>query len=165
MGPKKRSRWEIRALPSAEFKLALLGCTQPSGEIRSMLFIAVAREYLQAISHHSLAATGSGASDQLRQEWQSVHDRAAGGDGVAFQQLKAMFNAFYERWVPRNNALANELKEHKAQAEHTRRKVTRARFIALALQILGLVIVLMKDLPRPANTAAPADQKASLSAR
>ena len=74
--------------------------------------------------------------------------RAGGGDASAFSELSVISSGPLEGWALHNDRLVKQRDEHKAQGEHLRRKVSQVRFVAVAVQILGLAVVLMKDLPR-----------------
>jgi hypothetical protein len=139
-------------LSFADLKLVLLQSTRVPEEVHATQLNQLANDILRGIVDRNSAATGEHPAEHVMQAWLGIAKRAGAGDALAFSELSQISSGLIEKWAHRNNQLVKELDGYKAQIERTRRKVTQFRFAAVALQILGLTIVLMKDLPRPANT-------------
>lgn len=135
-------------LSSAELKLVLLRSTQPPTQVLSRQLKEISNDILRGIADRNSAATGDDPSDQQMQAWMTLAGRAGGGDASAFSDLSVISSGLLEAWAHHNDELVKRKDEHKGHGEHLRKRVSQVRFVAVAVQILGLTLVLMKDLPR-----------------
>ena len=99
------------------------------------------------------ASTGRYASEEVQNGWKAITETAAKGHQPSFDKFSDLQSEKTLAWVERNNDLVRQRDSAKQKADKASQKATDARYLGVALQILGTIIVLMKDLPRPKPVA------------
>jgi len=131
----------------AEIKLLILKTSPPSpGNSHALQEGAkgILDRILHGILERYVAATGEGPNDEELKELQLVAKRAVNGDRSAFSKLSD--SLLLLQWKERRESTGTERDEKMREVEALKRKVDRCRYVSVTLQILGLIMVLLKDV-------------------
>ncbi len=129
----------------ADIKLLILQTSQQSADHPQAL-MNVARGLLQGIIERYLAANGVGPSDERFKEIEAVALRAGRSDSSAFDELNKISAGLMEEWVSRHGEIARKRNANKVALDSLKARITKWRNRSVSLQILGLVVVLFKDV-------------------
>ena len=129
----------------AEIKLLILQ-TSPPDRNNSSALQEVAKGILQGILERYVAATGKGPNDETFRELELVAKRASNGDMSAFSKLSEISRSLLLQWGEHRVSTGTERDEKMRKLEPLKRKVDRCRYVSVTLQILGLIMVLLKDV-------------------
>jgi hypothetical protein len=130
----------------AQTLLALLQCTNPPDDITRRWFKELVSDILGSITDRSSAATGEAPSDELMEHWIDLAAKAEAADPSAFDEFSKTSAELLVGWVERNNELVKERDRLTFEKARLQRRSDRDRLIAIALQVMGLILVLVADL-------------------
>lgn len=113
-------------------------------------FSPVIREIFKGYVHGNLerytAAFGEGPSDKKFKEWEAIAIKAANGDTNSFEELSKISNSLISEWVSRHESIISEMRKKEQKVIALKSKVSNYRSLSVTLQILGLILVLLKDV-------------------
>jgi len=122
-----------------QLKLSLAQLVTHQPELALELFQEAGNSALQAIDLRNQAAGYPLKNEKLK-------DLASGPPN--FQKLSEEWNRLLGSYVVEHNRLLELKNSLTARLANTRRWIARSRWLAVSLQIIGLIIVMSKDLPR-----------------
>jgi hypothetical protein len=105
-----------------------------------------AQSIIGGIVDRSSAATGSPPSEDQKARLVALRDRAEAGDPSAFAELSEISADYLPKVVDFNNAQVGVRDAARRTRRLLDRKAERIRYLAVALQILGVIVILMKDI-------------------
>jgi len=129
----------------AEIKLLII---QFSGSHmdNSVVLHDIGRGILQGILERCSAATGEGPSQEKFREWEAIAKRSGEGDRAAYSELSDISSSLLAQWAERHKGLALIRDQCLKKSESLKMKTVHSRYISVTLQILGLIMVLLKDV-------------------
>jgi hypothetical protein len=130
----------------AQTLLALLQCTNPPDNIAAGLAQEIAQCVAQSVSDRNSAATGRVPSEKQVKHWTDLGVRTEAGDAAALNEFIEIFGGLQVDWLKRHNELTEERDRLIIEKAKAQRRSERYRSTAVALQIMGLVLVLIADL-------------------
>lgn len=139
---------EKSAKAKFEFAQLLLAIVQsaPPSETSHQQFGEVVHSAIGGIADRNSAVTLGHPSEAQVREWSRIRERAAAGDGTAFQELNRISQELLLKIPKTVNPLVEERQQLQLQRDRLSRDTSRIRYLALGFQILGLILVLLKDL-------------------
>ncbi|MCP4459543.1 MAG: hypothetical protein GY816_16200 [Cytophagales bacterium] len=124
---------------TAQIKLSIMHISE------SKIDPGVKRDIRQGLLYKYSAGSDEGPSDKKVSEWEAIVSKFLSGDSSSETQLQEINETFMTKWVERNNNLVQKRNEYEKNVNCKKRKVVFWRHISIALQILGLIAVLLKD--------------------
>jgi hypothetical protein len=88
------------------------------------------------------------SSQQQINDWTALAQRAERGDPVAVHELDQIYDGMAKSLENSNHQLNTRKDELRSLKLRLELSAERARYIGVALQIVGLITVLLKDLPK-----------------
>lgn len=130
---------------AAQMQWLVLHATSPPADFFLQQKIEAVKNIIHGIMERTEAA-GFSSDEEKFHALEAVGVRAAHGDASAMQELSGISSDLLLAIVNHNNAIANEKIGCEMQRLTFKRKVSFCHRVAVALQILGLIIVLSKDV-------------------
>jgi hypothetical protein len=105
----------------------------------------IANIILGGIVDRNSAATGSHPTEEHMAKWVSITNHAAAGDASAFAELSKISAELLSRQVDYNTTQVAARNVARRKRRSLERRAERTRYIAVTLELLGILVVLMKD--------------------
>ena len=102
--------------------------------------------FIQGLLERYSAANGVGPSDDLFKEWEALAIKAKNGDINAVPELSGISNSLISEWASRHKKIVDERNIKESEIEVLKRTVGKYRNRSVSLQIVGLIMVLLKDV-------------------
>jgi hypothetical protein len=123
----------------AEIKLAILNMN-PNSKNGAQILEASYKSFVHGILERHVAATGAGPSQERFNEIEKIAIRAAKGDQSATSELSAISETLVSDWAKRHKVIAENKALRKEEIETLKARISFWRNVAVALQIVGLII-------------------------
>jgi hypothetical protein len=129
----------------ADIKLLILKTSDSMSEHPQEL-MEVAKKFLQGILERYVAATGEGPSQDRFKEIEAIALRAGKGEANAWNELSEISASLMSDWAERHRQIVERRDERKRQVKQINRRTSFWRNVAVSLQVMGLIMVLLKDV-------------------
>ena len=129
----------------ADTKLLILQTSNTKKDC-SKAITQIFKDYIQGLVYMYSAANGEGPSQETFKEWESKAIESAKGDADKLNELQDLSNSLMLQWVKRHGEILNTRKEKEISVKSKKALTSKYRDIAIVLQILGLIMVLCKDV-------------------
>jgi hypothetical protein len=136
-------------LQFAEMMMVLLDSSEAPQEVLLRHRLAVSQRVVEAVLSTGGAATGEPLAREVLAQVEPLNKRFIAGAPDAFQQLIKYSDNLRRAWAERNNELVKKRDGLKIKKAIESRRLDQIRYAAIALQILGLIVVLLKDVVKP----------------
>ena len=102
--------------------------------------------FIQGLLERYSAANGEGPSNELFKKWELLAMQSKTGNVEAMSELSKISNSLLSEWADRHRKIVNERGNSEIEIEELKRKVAAYRNMSVTLQIIGLIMVLFKDV-------------------
>jgi hypothetical protein len=130
----------------SEIKLLIIQMANSQADTPPYAVQAITKGIVQGILERSIAAYDEGPSQEKFAEYRALAQRANQFDNAAFDELSSISESLLEEWAVKYRERSEEKDQNEIQLNCLKRKVVRSRYLSVSLQILGLVLVLIKDV-------------------
>lgn len=107
----------------------------------------IVHNLVSAITDRYRAAKGNPPTEEIVETWMSLAERRFKyGDNSAWEQMNKILNELIPEWQTNYDKIGQNIDELKINKSKIEKDIDWIRYVSFALQIVGLIIVLMKDL-------------------
>lgn len=135
-------------LNSASTLLYIIQLSQPvllGKKTISVNVTPIVHNMLGAMTDRYRASKGKPPSIETMESWKVLAKKFADGDNASWEEMNRILSPIHE-WAANYNKIGEKIDELKFRKSQLERGADKIKYFSFAFQIIGLIIVLIKDL-------------------
>lgn len=130
---------------SSDVKLLIVQSSEKK-EVPAHVFQEIAKGIIKGIIERHMAAYDDGPSQEKFEEYEAIGIRASRLDQTAFEEFSSISDSLMQAWISNHQKIHGECQAREKELQELKRKLASTRSISVSLQVIGLILVLMKDV-------------------